>query len=162
MQFSVRRILRNVFAIVSILLASFVLFLICSGTHGYAVQSDSMLPVLRRGDAVFVRDASFDTLHEGDVITARFPESEGVFTHRIIRVDAEKRQIYTRGDHNMADDPMPTDASHIIGKMWFSVPFIGYLSFILKSNTVLYIAIGIALVLIVLRMAFSLRRKAKS
>ena len=162
MRISVLRILRNVFAIVSILLAAFVLFLICTGTRGYAVQTDSMLPVLHRGDAVFVRAAAFAELRENDVITATFPESGGVFTHRVVRVDAENQQVYTRGDHNMADDPMPTDASRIIGKLWFSVPYLGFLSLYLKSYTVLYIALGVAIALIVLRMVLSLRKRPKS
>lgn len=162
MRLSVCRILRNAFAIVSILLAAFVLFLLCTGTRGFAVQSDSMRPALQRGDAVFIRAASFDELHEGDVITASFPESEGVFTHRIVRIDADKRQVYTRGDYNLNEDPMPTDASRIIGKLWFSVPYVGFLSLFLTNYTVLYIAVGIALVLIVLRVVVSLRRKAKS
>ena len=74
----------------------------------------------------------------------------------------EKRQVYTRGDHNMADDPMPTDESHILGQMWFSVPFIGFLSLYLINYSLIYIAVGIALALIVLRFVLSLRRKSKS
>lgn len=159
MKLSVRNILRNAFAVISVLLALFVLFLLCSGTHVYAVQTDSMAPRLQPGDAVFIRAVPFEQLQPNDVISARFPESDGIFTHRIVRIDAENRQIYTRGDHNMNDDPMPTDASRIIGRLWFSVPWIGFLSLRLMNFTVIYVAVGIALALIVLRMLLSLRRK---
>ena len=161
MKLSIRNIVRNVFAIVSILLFGFVLFLICSGTHAYAVQSDSMLPTLTRGDVVFVRTVPFDDLRENDVISASFPESDGVFTHRIVRVDADAQQVYTRGDHNMSDDPMPTDASHIIGKLWFSVPYVGLLSLHITNETVIYIALGIVAVLIALRLILTHRKKTE-
>ena len=161
MTVSVRNILRNAFALVSILLSGFVVFLLVSGTHAYAVQSDSMLPTLRRGDVVFVRKVSFDELAKGDVISATFPESDGIFTHRIVRVDTENSQLYTRGDHNMSDDPMPTASSHILGKLWFSVPYLGFISLYITNYTVLYIALGVALALIVLRFVLSRRKKTE-
>ena len=161
MKLSVRNILRNIFAIISILLFGFVAFLLCSGTHAYAVQSDSMSPALLRGDVVFVRAVPFDALQEGDVISARFPESDGVFTHRIVRVDADAQQIYTRGDHNMNEDPMPTAASKIIGKLWFSVPYVGWISLNLTNYTVIFIALGVALTLILLRVVLSYRRNTE-
>ena len=159
MKLSVRNIFRNAFAILSVALSGFVAFLLISGTQAYAVQSDSMEPTLQRGDVVFVRKVVFDDLTEGDVISATFPESDGIFTHRIVRVDAKANQVYTRGDHNLSDDPMPTAASHIRGKLWFSVPYLGYISLYRTSDTILYIALGLALFLIVLRLILSRRRK---
>ena len=159
MKLSVRNILRNIFAIISMALFGFVVFLTISGTHAYAVQSDSMLPTLSRGDVVFVRPVSFDELRDGDVISAKLPASGTVFTHRILRVDSENRQVYTRGDHNMSDDPMPTAEDKIIGRLWFSVPYVGFLSLYLTNRMVLYVALGIALVLILLRVVLSMRKK---
>ena len=162
MRISVLRIVRSVALILALIVILFVAVMLVSGAKGFAVESDSMSPALRRGDAVFVRPVSFDKLREDDVISARFPESGGVFTHRIVRVDTENHRVYTRGDHNMSDDPMPTDASHIIGKLWFSLPYVGFLSLSVQGFTVIYILLGAAIVLVSVRVVLAHRKKTDS
>ena len=44
------------------------------------------------------------------------------------------RTVTTRGDANGADDPMPTEADRIVGRMWYSVPFLGYLTMVLNFS----------------------------
>lgn len=161
MKLSVWQILQNIFLIVACLVIGFVAVLLFSGARSFAVESDSMAPMLRKGDMVCVRATDFESLQPGDVISAYFPQSDGVFTHRIVTIDADKRQITTRGDGNMHDDPMPTDASRIIGKYWFSVPFVGLLSLHLENYTLLYILLGVAILLIAVRIVLSLRKKTK-
>ena len=158
MSFSVRHVLRNIFAILIALIGLFVLFVLVSGTKGYAVQSDSMAPRLVRGDVVFVRRIAFEELAVGDIISAHFPDGSGVFTHRVTGIDADKRQIQTRGDHTLSDDPMATDESNIIGKLWFSLPYVGFLSFALEERTLIYICLGVAIVLIMTRIILSARK----
>ncbi|MBQ7547927.1 MAG: signal peptidase I [Clostridia bacterium] len=159
---SILRIVRNVFLIVMLLVIAFTAVVLLSGAKAFAVASDSMAPRLHRGDVVFVRHADFEKLAVGDVISAQFPKEDGIFTHRIVRVDAKKQQVYTRGDHNMSDDPMPTDASHIIGKLWFSLPYLGFISFGIQNYTLIYILLGVAIALIALRFVITLRRKTES
>ena len=156
---SVLRIVRNVFLIAATLVIAFTAAMLVSGAKAFAVESDSMSPRLHRGDVVFVRRADFDTLAKGDIISAHFPNGDGIFTHRIILVDADKKQVYTRGDYNLSDDPMPTDASHIIGKLWFSLPYLGFLSLSAQGFTLIYILLGVAIVLIAVRFIFARRRK---
>ena len=155
-------ILRNIFWIFTALLAGFVLFLLLSGTKCFAVQSESMSPTLHRGDAVFVRKADFSQLHEGDIVSAYFPESDGVFTHRIQTIDTQKQQITTRGDANMSDDPAPTQAEKIIGKLWFSVPAVGFLSLYLQNRTVVILLLIAVFVLIALRAFLEFRKKEEN
>lgn len=158
MRFSFFRVLRNVLVIAAVLIGGFVLFVLCSGTKGFAVQSDSMAPRMHRGDVVFVHRVPFEKLEVGDVVSAYFPSGDGVFTHRIVEIDAEARQIQTRGDANLSDDPVPTDEAHLIGKLWFTLPYIGYLSLSLQSNTLIYICLGVAIVLILARVVVSHRK----
>ena len=159
---SILRIVRNVFLIAMLLVSAFTATVLLSGAKAFAVASDSMAPLLHRGDVVFVRRADFDKLVVGDVISAHFPQDDGVFTHRIVRVDAEKQQVCTRGDHNMSDDPMATDAANIIGKLWFSLPYLGFISFGIQNYTIIYILLGVAIALIALRFVMTLRRKTES
>lgn len=161
MRISLLRVLRNIVAILISLIGLFVLVMLCCGAKGFAVQSDSMAPRMKRGDAVFVRRVEFENLAIGDIISARFPDGSGVFTHRITGIDADERQIHTRGDHTLSDDPAATKASDIIGKLWFVVPYAGYLSIALENRTLIYICLGSAIVLIMMRIALT-ARKTKS
>lgn len=161
MSFSVRRVLRNILVILIVLIGAFVLFILCSGAKGFSVQSDSMAPRLRRGDVVFVRRVAFEDLAVGDVVSAYFPDGSGVFTHRIKQIDAENRQITTYGDQTHSEDPEPTAESSIIGKLWFSLPYAGFVAIAFENNTLIYIALGVAIVLILVRIVLS-NRKRKS
>lgn len=162
MRVSIARILRNVLLIMASIVILFVAAMLVSGAKAFAVESDSMAPLLRRGDVVFVRPTAFEKLMEGDVISARFPNSDGVFTHRIVEVDAENKQIITRGDGNVSNDPVPTDASRIIGKRWFSLPFLGFLSFSLEGKNMIFILLAVAIILVAVHMAGSFRRNTDS
>jgi len=161
MTFSVRRVLRNIAAILVSLIGVFVLVMLTSGAKGFAVQSDSMAPRFKRGDVVFVRRAAFENLAVGDIISAHFPDGEGVFTHRITAIDPEERTIRTRGDHTLSDDPLTTKESDIIGKLWFTLPYVGYVSIAMESRTPIYICLGAAIVLIMTRIVLT-ARKTKS
>lgn len=146
----VRNVLFNVLAIVTVIAVLFVGFNLLTGAKGYAVTSDSMSDTLNRGDVVFSRAVSFEELREGDIVTVRVGDS-GYFTHRIVDIDSDGRKITTRGDANAANDPMQTEAERVVGKMWYSVPFIGYFSILFagaKSTTVLIILVIVAAALI--------------
>lgn len=158
MSFSVRRVLRNILAILIALIGLFVLTMLVSGTKAYAVQSDSMAPRMKRGDVVFVRQIAFEDLAVGDIISAQFPDGSGIFTHRVIEIDAENREVRTRGDHTLSDDPAATKESDIIGKLWFTLPYVGFLSFGLETRMILYICLGAAIVLILARIILSTRK----
>ncbi len=138
------KVLYNVFAILIVLCFAFSMVLIATKTEFYAVATASMEPEIKEGDMVFVRSA--DEYLKGDVITAKL-KSGGTFTHRIYFADNENNQVYTMGDNNSAPDPLPTACGDIIGKVIFTVPFLGNLS--LKFNS-LYITIGLAGVMVVL------------
>lgn len=156
----ISNILRNVFLVVALLLTAFVLFLQCIGAKCFAVQSDSMAPTFRRGDVVFVRKTDFDALCEGDVISAYFPQGDGIFTHRILQIDKQAGQVTTRGDANMSNDPQATTADRIIGKFWFSVPWLGFLSLNLQSKVFVYILLAVAFVLIAVRYGIQMRKQS--
>ena len=161
MKISVKRIFFNIFAIVTVLLTVFVAFLMISGAKVFAVQSNSMLPVIEKNALVFVRPVEFTSLQEGDIISAHFPDNDGVFTHRITEIDEEKSQITTKGDYNMSEDPMPTDADRIIGKYWFSVPYVGYAALNLQSYHLLYTVAVAALILILIRVVLQISERRK-
>lgn len=134
----VGNVLFNVLAIVTVIAVLFVTVNLVTGTKGYAVTSDSMAETLTRGDVVFSKKVSFEELKAGDVITVRVSDA-GYFTHRIVDIDADSKTVMTKGDANDANDPMPTQADMIVGRMVYSIPLLGYISIALggKSGLVL-------------------------
>ncbi len=128
MKLKLKNVLFNIFAIVTVLSVLFVVFNIVAGAKGYAVTSDSMKDTFSRGDIVFVKEVTFDELEIGDVVTVASESGDQFFTHRVVGINSADRTVTTRGDANSANDPMPTEAERIVGKMWYSVPLLGFIS----------------------------------
>ena len=77
------------------------------------IESDSMFPILKRGDKVIV--CSSDTYSIGDIIVFRPLLREHYISHRIIWV-SKKCDYYTKGDNShMYDEKV--DKSRILGKI---------------------------------------------
>lgn len=102
--------------------------------HSYVVTSGSMNPAIPAGSVVFVRSGSIETITEGDVITftagvgrSSTGEEERI-THRVTDVVEEDGQLQfrTKGDANDAHDPSLVPARHVIGRVTFHVPYLGY------------------------------------
>ncbi len=161
-KFRFGNVLTNAFAIFSVLLFSFVLFVNISGAKAYAVLSDSMVPVFSKGSVVFVKQVSFSELAQGDIVSVKFKDKSGVFTHRITDIDDAKKLITTKGDSSISEDPEQSAAEQIIGRYWFSVPYAGYLALNVKNYAVIYFLIALASLLLVSRVIVQIKKKANS
>lgn len=120
-------VLFNILAIVTVALVSFTLFNIAMGAKGYAVTSNSMADTLKRGDLVLSRKVKFAEIEAGDIVTVGMANSDNFFTHRVVSVNDDKT-VTTKGDNNPENDPMDTPSDRIVGKLWYSVPLLGYFS----------------------------------
>ena len=157
----VRNVLFNILVIITVIAVAAVAFNLITGTKCYAVTSDSMADRLVRGDAVFSKPVSFDELKEGDIVTVRVGNA-GYFTHRIVDIDTKARTVTTRGDANAADDPMPAEENRIVGRMIFSVPFLGYLSIAFMGMSGYKALIILVIIAAVLIAATTILQKKKS
>jgi signal peptidase len=91
------------------------------------VQSGSMEPVIHTGSVVIVKPASDYKI--GDIITfGPNTKTKAPTTHRIADIKVQNGiPIYiTKGDANNAPDTKEIRQSEIIGKVLFSVPYVGY------------------------------------
>lgn len=97
-----------------------------------SVESNSMSPVMHRGDAVLIskRDTS---PRLGDVVSFASPANpKVVITHRVIGVDNHRGMIETRGDDtSLIDAPIP--GWNIIGKVTHVLPKMGIVLGLLKN-----------------------------
>jgi signal peptidase len=102
------------------------------GGTAYTVTSGSMRPSLPPGTLVVTRPADPVALGIGDVITYQLvPGRPAVVTHRIIGLGyAADGEITfrTQGDANGAADARPIRAVQVRGKLWYAVPWVGYLN----------------------------------
>ena len=87
-----------------------------------SVVSESMEPVLHRGDLVFVIKP--ENLQVGNIVIYQKENSQFTIIHRII----EKKEdgYITKGDNNPAPDAGTIRPQQISGKVIFAVPLLGY------------------------------------
>jgi len=91
------------------------------------VQSGSMEPAIKMGSVVVVKPA--DDYKIGDIISfGEITRTRAPITHRIydMKVTEGKVSYITKGDVNNAPDPREISKREVIGKVLFSVPFVGY------------------------------------
>lgn len=91
------------------------------------VQSGSMAPAIKLGSVVVVKPEKDYKI--GDVITfGKTGKTELPITHRIydIRVVEGNPYYITKGDTNNAPDQREVPKREVIGKVLFSVPYVGY------------------------------------
>lgn len=133
---------------VVVLVAVGLVLLRMMGYQVFNVVSGSMEPTYSVGDLIYVKNVDPDAVQVGDPITFVLNENLVVATHRVIRIDAENRHFYTKGDANETADVAPVHFNNLIGVPKFSVPKLGYVSDFVQHPPGTYIAIGAGLMLL--------------
>jgi signal peptidase len=93
-----------------------------------AVLSGSMEPKIKTGGIVMVKPAA--DYKVGDVISFVTANNRAVSTtHRIVAVKTEDSNTIftTKGDANNAEDANQVDKRNVIGKVFVTIPYAGYL-----------------------------------
>ncbi len=91
------------------------------------VSSGSMEPAIKVGSVVVIKPQS--EYGTGDVVTfGGRRQNEIPTTHRIVSSRVSNGQILfsTKGDANESIDPAEIRQTDIVGKVLFSIPFVGY------------------------------------
>ena len=91
------------------------------------VQSGSMEPSIKTGSLVMVKPASDYKI--GDVITfGQVTKTKAPTSHRIqdIKVNEGNVVYITKGDANNAPDAREVQKKEVLGKVVFSIPYLGY------------------------------------
>lgn len=121
------------------------------GMELFVVQSGSMEPNYPVGSVVYVQEVDAATLAAGDVIT--FNMGGGVRgTHRIIEVlqGEEGVSFRTKGDANEMEDQTPVLPENVVGKVRFSVPYLGYLINYIQQPPGTYVAVALVCLVMLL------------
>lgn len=103
-----------------------------TGATPLTVLTSSMEPGLPPGTLVVIKPVEPKDIAIGDVVTYQLRSGEAtVVTHRVISVSQTAGGEYsftTQGDNSAQPDPEPIREVQIQGKLWYSVPYIGWVS----------------------------------
>lgn len=116
------------------LLAALVLIVVpfATGSQQFAVLTSSMKPHYAPGTLLVVKPVAFSALEPGDVVTYQLESGRPeVITHRIMSTGVNQegnKVLVTQGDNNDVADPTPVTEIQVRGKLFYAVPFAGYLS----------------------------------
>lgn len=151
------KVLKKIWSVVSTILVALTvlcaLFLMGSRLCGYEVRTvltGSMRPTYSEGDLLFIKRTDGSGVKVGDPVTFQLNEEGVVATHRVVRIDAEKQHVYTKGDANSVEDGEPVHFKNVIGVPQFSVPLIGYFANYIQNPPGMYIALAVGAVLVIL------------
>ncbi len=145
----------GIVVILAFLLHGFQLF----GFTPLSVMSGSMQSVYPTGSLLYIKDVDSKTLEVGDVITYKMAGGT-LCTHRIVELVPDKNdpntiRFRTKGDENDTADPL-VDYNSVVGKAVFCIPLLGYLAAYMAVPPGKYIAITVAISLILIEIMISL------
>ena len=91
-----------------------------------SVQSDSMEPVFRKGDAIILQKTPPTLLSPGDIVSYPHPDkADVIISHRVVSADAYTGKLITKGDANVAPDQV-TSTLGVLGRVGYAVPKAGF------------------------------------
>jgi signal peptidase len=101
------------------------------------VRSGSMEPKIQTGGIVLV-DKSDRALAIGDV--GSFRDQGEVITHRVVAM--RNGGYVTRGDANHSDDQTLRKPADVVGKEFFTLPYVGFVLYVLERPFVFVLLLG--------------------
>jgi len=135
----------------------------------FTVQSGSMSPAIHTGSLVLVKP--HNDYNVGDIVTRRTTDPKITITHRIVskeEIDSPqfgeaggKIAVETKGDANDAPDGEKFTKEGIVGKVFLSVPFLGYPVSYAKTTPGLILIIIIPAVIIIYDEANKIKREIR-
>ncbi|MBS7635367.1 signal peptidase I [Candidatus Bathyarchaeota archaeon] len=165
-------LLRSIFMLLILVLSTFAFqrFLMLVLRTPYPLQtpiSNSMYPTLKIGDLLIVQGGlnGVDVLADpknGDIIVFRHPYRPDEFVvHRAIE-KYEKDNVWyfrTKGDHNLYPDSWVISEKDLIGKVVFTIPYLGYIKIYLGNEIGISIIVALLIVFVIFENLDLLKKK---
>lgn len=123
-----------------------------------AVASGSMIPTLNVGDLIVVQGglnvsdivAEYGT---GDIVVFHKPSNpDELIVHRAVEIFENEGILYlkTKGDNNPSPDLWEVNDSNLVGKVVWSIPYLGHIPLFVHTPTGMTIIIILIVILILL------------
>lgn len=126
------------------------------GLHFFIVESGSMQPTISPGSVVFTTRSN--SLKVGNIITFSKPIGKTLYvTHRI--VEMQNLMIKTKGDANNAMDDGYILSSQVLGKVFISLPYLGFFLTFMHTLPGLILFILLPSIIIIFREMLNIKRE---
>jgi signal peptidase len=102
-----------------------------TGSVALSVLTSSMTPAYPAGTLVIVRPVEPTNIRIGDSITYQIESGRPeLITHRVIAISLSNgdRSYTTKGDSNDLADATPVVSGQVMGRVWYSIPYFGYIN----------------------------------
>ena len=122
-----------------------------TGSVPLTILTQSMQPALPPGTLVVVKPADPADIQIGDVVTYQLnPGQPELVTHRVVAVSqttSGASSFVLKGDNNAEPDANPVVPAQIKGKVWYSLPWIGWVNSAVGGGGKTWLIIGLAVLL---------------
>ncbi|MBH0082505.1 signal peptidase I [Salinibacterium sp. SWN167] len=143
----------GLFALVLLVGALVIIIPNLAGAQPLTVLTSSMEPSLPPGTLIVVKPIDTNEIIVGDVITYQIESGKaGVITHRVTGITNSSdgtRTFTLKGDNNDVADELQVLPVQVQGKLWYSVPWIGYVSNFVNGSATTWLVPVIAIALFV-------------
>lgn len=131
------------------------------GFRYYYIKTGSMEPVYSVGSVVFTQVTPAEEIAVGDDITVYVGDgaTDTFLTHRVVEITTDQNgalAFRTKGVNNKSNDPTPYSAELLVGKVVFSIPFLGTVMTFVQTQLPFVIGMFVLLLLLsfMLRLLF--------
>jgi signal peptidase len=110
---------------------------LATGSVALTVLTGSMAPTYPPGSLVIVRPVEPTSIRIGDPITYQIESGRPeLITHRVVGISSSngKTSYTTQGDSNDLADANPVVAGQVMGRVWYSIPYLGYVNTAIGVN----------------------------
>jgi signal peptidase len=123
------------------------------GDHPHTDLSGSMEPTISPGDVVINEGIEPWEAQVGDIVTFHDPQDQSkLLTHRVVSTKDTGSHIWfvTQGDANNTKEHWRVGATGEIGRLVYTVPWVGHLAVITRTKLGWGLLVGIPLLLILI------------
>ncbi len=95
------------------------------GLTPYIIEDREMNPYYAQGNLIYVRPKNTDEILVGDIITYYENSGKKISTRRVIAIENNYNDFYTKADTRTYIEPGVVKKRNIIGSPIFQIPYIG-------------------------------------
>jgi len=126
-----------------------------------------MEPKLPVGSLIYVRAIQPGEIIVGDAITFYMQNTSVVATHEVYENDKQNELFRVQGinnrdeEGNILKDALPVRYDSLIGKVFFCIPYLGYVNQFCTTTPGIYILLGVVLFVVVLSLFIERENKTE-
>ena len=143
----------GLFGLVVLMAALVIVVPIVGSATPLTVLTSSMEPTLPPGTLIIVKPLDTADIAIGDVITYQIESGKpDLITHRIAGITDSSdgsRTFTLKGDNNDVADGLPVLPVQVVGKLWYSIPWIGNVSVFVNGSGRSWLIFGAAIALFI-------------